>query len=212
MGKANQGVFGSFRGKVGNVVGRVLQGQQVYAIYQPSVANPQTPAQIAQRAKFKKASEFFSSINSALRVGFANLDGYDKGNPYSAALGYNLTKTNAITYMAGVADVKLNQVVISQGIVGKPYNCAFSVTANDVDVTWTDTSGISGDLSTDMLSVLIYHEDSGQSVFEPRMWARNARTASISFPSTWTTGNIHCWAFMSRGNLSSPQFYQSFPL
>ena len=45
MGKANQGVFGAWTKRVGNVVGRVIQGVNVYSIYQPNVSNPRTELQ-----------------------------------------------------------------------------------------------------------------------------------------------------------------------
>lgn len=56
MGKATNGL-GQFRGKVGSVVFRVNQGEQIVSAYQPQVRNPKSNLQTAQRNKFYLASQ-----------------------------------------------------------------------------------------------------------------------------------------------------------
>lgn len=56
MGKATNGL-GQFRGKVGAVVFRVNQGEQIVSAYQPQVRNPKSNLQTAQRNKFYLASQ-----------------------------------------------------------------------------------------------------------------------------------------------------------
>ena len=51
----NVGLIGSLRGKLGNAVFYVTNGVQVSRVYQPVVANPNSPLQIAQRAKMALA-------------------------------------------------------------------------------------------------------------------------------------------------------------
>lgn len=210
MGKANQGVFGSFRGKVGNVVGRILQGQQVYAIYQPSVANPDTLPQRNQRARFAALTAVLKDVVPALKVGFANLDGYDKGNPFSAALGYNLKKSGVVTAVDGVATVSFANLEVSQGAILNGYNMGISLTSTDADLTWTDNSGLGNAEATDQLCVLAYCYDLKQYVFAEDLAMRNARTATIALPTTWTGNRVHIYAFMRRGTLASPNYYSTF--
>lgn len=62
MGKANQGILGAFTGKVGNVVGQISRGQQVYRVYQPNVNNPKSPKQTEQRRAFAQAVKFMSNV------------------------------------------------------------------------------------------------------------------------------------------------------
>lgn len=52
MAKASFSPLGQWRGKSGGQVYRVRGGVQVVSNYQPSVSNPRTEAQLAQRAKF----------------------------------------------------------------------------------------------------------------------------------------------------------------
>lgn len=56
MARATSGL-GQFRGKVGSVVFRVSQGQQIASAYQPAVRNPKSNLQTAQRNKMYLASQ-----------------------------------------------------------------------------------------------------------------------------------------------------------
>lgn len=52
MAKASFSPLGQWRGKAGGQVYRIRGGIQVVSNYQPSVSNPRTDAQLAQRARF----------------------------------------------------------------------------------------------------------------------------------------------------------------
>ena len=51
------GLFGAMTGKVADAVMAVRNGEQIVRKYQPVVLNPNTPSQIASRAKLKLASQ-----------------------------------------------------------------------------------------------------------------------------------------------------------
>ena len=69
MGKGT-GVFGNFRGKVGNVVGSIADGQQIIRGYNGSPKNPKSAAQAMQRMKMRPASSFYSAFETVLSNGF----------------------------------------------------------------------------------------------------------------------------------------------
>ena len=71
----NVGLIGSLHGKLGNAVFYVSNGVQVSRVYQPIVANPNTPLQIAQRAKMTLAGRM-SKITPI--VALAGLGGSNK--------------------------------------------------------------------------------------------------------------------------------------
>lgn len=56
------GIFGTGSGKVGNAVFATSAGQQIVRPYQSKVTNPNTDAQIAQRAKFKLLSQLAAAM------------------------------------------------------------------------------------------------------------------------------------------------------
>lgn len=74
-------LFGTARGKVGDIVGRVVHGQQIFAKYQPNVLNPKSPLQNVNRGRFAKTTEAYSKTIQEMV-----LSGYDfRYNLYSGA-------------------------------------------------------------------------------------------------------------------------------
>ena len=70
MARATSGL-GQFRGKVGSVVFRVNQGQQIVSAYQPSVRNPKSNTQTAQRNKIYLASQLSKLVPREDIIGLA---------------------------------------------------------------------------------------------------------------------------------------------
>ena len=57
-------LLGTGRGKLGDVVARVLHGQQVFSKYQPVVFNHKSPAQIRQRVMLSIATKKATFLNN----------------------------------------------------------------------------------------------------------------------------------------------------
>lgn len=198
MGIANQGVFGAWQKRVGNVVGRIVQGRNIYSIYQPQVSNPQTQAQQSNRSAFSVMAEFVSQSLAAIRVGFRNLDGYKKGSAYSSALGYNLTKAKAVGGVYPNLEVNYSKVVVSEGGVDLPYDPSGSVADSELIVTWADNSGQGDALATDKAALFLFNTTQKKSVFAVTDSTRADRSAKISVPTAWTGDNAVGYLFMVR--------------
>ena len=56
------GIFGTGSGKTGNAVFATSAGKQIVRTYQPKVTNPNTDAQVEQRAKFKLLSQLAAAM------------------------------------------------------------------------------------------------------------------------------------------------------
>lgn len=61
-----QGLTGKMSGKMGSVVFRVRQGEQIVTQYNPIVKNPNTTAQSTQRVAFKLMSQVAAAMASAI--------------------------------------------------------------------------------------------------------------------------------------------------
>lgn len=61
-----QGLTGKMSGKMGSVVFRVREGEQIVTQYNPIVKNPNTPAQSTQRVAFKLMSQVAAAMASAI--------------------------------------------------------------------------------------------------------------------------------------------------
>lgn len=64
-----QGIIGQGTGKLGNVVMAVVHGTQLVRQYQPVVANPNSEAQVQNRAKLKLLSQLSAAVSPVLAIG-----------------------------------------------------------------------------------------------------------------------------------------------
>lgn len=202
MGKAFQGVYGSFVNKVGNVVGRVKQGVQIYSIYQPSVANPRTPAQVANRSKFGTLTAFVSKILAGVKVGFQKLDGYRYGTAFSSCVGYNLKDGVVISDGQGGYEIDYSKVSVSDGQLENPFNLQGTMDSNTLSLSWADNSGMGNALATDVVEVVVYNKTKNTAVFDDGNAVRSARTANVTIPTSWNSDSVEAWAFFNRADNS----------
>src|SRR5690606_24034661 len=70
MGRIKRGILGGFSGKVANVVGSSWRGISYIKALPQSVANPRTPKQLNQRAKFLAVSQFLRPNAAMVAIGF----------------------------------------------------------------------------------------------------------------------------------------------
>lgn len=62
------GIFGTGSGKTGNAVFATSAGKQIVRTYQPKVSNPNTEAQVEQRAKFKLLSQLAAVMAPVIMI------------------------------------------------------------------------------------------------------------------------------------------------
>lgn len=118
------GLFGAMSGKTADVVMAVRNGVQIVRKYQPIVSNPKSAAQVEARAKLKLISQL--SAVMAPYIAFRKQGAVSSRNIF--------TKKNygAITYADDTANVNLNAVTLTAGIVALP---AIQVTRTTTNVT-----------------------------------------------------------------------------
>lgn len=213
MGKQFGGVFANWNGKVGNVVGRDVQGRTVLAIYQPNVRNPRTPAQVAQRNDFSLLSKAMSSVTEFLRYGFHYLDGYKTGNYYSSAVGYNI-KRNVFTGSGDQREVLYSNLILSLGKIDLPYSPNAIVEGVTLMLTWSDNSGLGNAEATDKVMVCAWNMNTGLSVINTEVAERAERNATLTLPTNWTGDNVAVFIAMRRGEFecSDSRYIDSLPL
>lgn len=198
MAKQYGGVFANWYGRVGNVVGRIRQGRTIMSIYQPNVANPKTPAQLAQREKFSLLAEFLSAVSGFLSVGFHNLDGYETGNYYSAAIGYNMKRDSVFVGQYPNTTLDNTKIMISNGNVDLPYQPSATADGTTLALTWADNSGMGNALASDKVMICAYDKDKKQSVFSVDLADRNERNGQLALPSAWSGDTIDVYLAMYR--------------
>lgn len=101
------GLFGKGSGKLGSSVFAISSGEQIVREYNPVVENPNTPAQVEQRAKFKLLSQLAASLASIIVIPKQGL--VSSRNRF---IGYNMP---AVTYAVNTASVELAKLTITGG-------------------------------------------------------------------------------------------------
>lgn len=196
MGKCNQGVFGNWVKRVGNVVGRVVNGQNIYSIYQPNVSNPQTDLQMRTRTKFSMLTKLGSVIGGFLSISLHK----SKGN------GTWLSRFISINFFDGITgtwpsyELNYPKLILSQGNVDLPYNTAAQLQGSDINITWTDNSGIGNAKDSDKVMFLIYNKDKNASIADSEAAERSTRQASYNLPASWNGDTVYVYFAMQRVN------------
>lgn len=196
MGKCSQGVFGMWTKKVGNVVGRVVDGVNVYSIYQPNVSNPNTQAQQQTRSKFTLLTKYLSLGNNFAKMGVSRIR--KSGTWLSLLIGRNFADGTTGSWPNYRIDP--SKVKFAFGNVDNAYNTAAQVQGTDLSFSWTDNSGIGTALETDKFCFLVINDAKEAAIYDTEASDRSTRQASVSLPSSWTGDPIEVYAYFRRTN------------
>ena len=209
MGKCNQGVFGNWVKRVGNVVGRVVNGQNIYSIYQPNVSNPQTESQQKTRTKFSMLTKLGSVIGGFLAVGLMK----SKGDGTWLSRFISLNFEDGVTGTFPSFELNYPKLILSMGNVDLPYNTAAQLQGSDINITWTDNSGIGNARDSDKAMFLVYNKNKNVSIADSEAAERSTRQASYSMPASWNGDTVYVYFAMQRvkeGSASASMFLGQF--
>lgn len=180
MGKVTS-LYGKTMGKIGSIVFSTSGGQTIAREYNPHVANPNTQAQINQRARMKLMSQLSASLSPVLAM---TKDGLvSKRNKF--------TKLNfpASYALNGVAQITYENVQITEGNTSLPALAADGVVSNDHMNLYVNLS----QNPTASLNRVIYclfrktNEGKLEFVTSQIITTREGETVGIFFPAQFET-------------------------
>ena len=195
MSKTSKNVLGDQRGKIGKVVGRVVDGVQMYADYTEAVSNPRTARQIAHRARFAAVIALGKAMKGAVRIGY-----HDKSATRKLNSSFNVfVKENIgnVSYdgEAAVTTVDYAHVTIADGEVPAVlFGGVTMAEAQKVTVSYAGQGDIPGANDDDSVYVVVYSP-----VLERSMMGvgpRGAGTLTVTLPSGWAGEAVHVWGFV----------------
>lgn len=126
------GITGTGRGKLGSSVFSVNSGQQIVRQYQPVVANPNTVAQVNQRARMKLASQ--------LAAAYATVIAMPKQGLVSTRNQFIKKNMDAISAQGGTAQVTYENLQLTNGNVGLPSVLATRSAAEGIKVNLSESA------------------------------------------------------------------------
>lgn len=187
MGKVTS-LYGKTTGKIGSIVFSTSGGETIAREYNPNVSNPNTQAQINQRARLKLMSQLSASLAPVIAI--------PKQGLVSSRNAF--TKKNFELSMAenGVAQISYENVQLTNGNLGLP----------TIEATRAQTSGITVNLADDATSsvsrvvYILYRKTAEQRLQFVSSVIAEASGADGDFPATlpYTEGDIVLYAYGMR--------------
>ena len=206
MSTIKQGILGGFSGKTGTVIGSSWKGISVMRGIAPSIAQPNTQAQLEQRAKFSVMGKFLRPLIPFLRIGFKNQA--VKMSGFNAAMSYNLV--NALTGTYPAYEVDYSKVLVSQGTLPGALNLEVtSTTAGEIKYTWEDNSDDTNASGTDKALLVVYNPARNKAVTVVDGNTRTGGSQTITLPSKFSGDEVQCFISFSnetQAGLSNSEF------
>lgn len=193
MGKFNDGIFGSFSGRVGNVVGANWRGIDVLRKRPRRKPNRTgTANQLEQRAKFAAVVEFLNPIKEVAGAYFSRET--KSKSRYNLATGYNL-KNALVDGPGNTFTLDYSKVLISKGeLRGLEGGAVVAQPAHVLEMSWTDNSGQGSAAATDLVIAVVYSpaQDLYQ-MFNPAPATRGDATVALTMPAYYSGNEVHVW-------------------
>ena len=196
MAILRSGILDGFSGKVGSVVGSIWKGICTIRMYVANPTNPNSPAQLEQRAKFATVMKFLQPLTSFFRVGFKNLAiGQTAVN---AAFSANFP--DLITGVFPNFSIDYSKAVVSKGNLAGALNPTVTATlAGQIHYTWEDNSWETNGDASDQAMLVVYNPIKQAVVAIVNGPARSTMTMSVILPNSYAGDEVQCYiAFINQ--------------
>ena len=196
MAKTNKNILGDQSGKIGKVVGRVVNGVQLYSAYNSHNSNPRTPKQLAARARFKAVMSLAKPLNGVVNIGLRlPASGIAMTSPTNVFTKLN---SNHMQYDAttGIATPDYENIILSDGRT--PYvefgNASFSE-SQSVNVPFTSPTGSEfGAFDDDTIYVAVLCPERGECTIGTAK--RTDSNIITTVPPNWVGKTVYVWGFV----------------
>jgi hypothetical protein len=158
MGKLLQGINGPVSGKVGAVIGYVLDDVAVIRGLSRKRKKPFSELELNQQARFSIMNRFLVPLKDILNITFAHLAYRMKG--FHKAFSYNV-KSSILGFRPDLS-IDYPTVLLSRGDLTKPESATVVLAAPDMlHFSWTNNSGKGNASATDKAFVALYEPENG---------------------------------------------------
>jgi len=174
-----------------------------------SVTNPQTPAQMTQRAKFSTVIKFLQTLTPFLRVGFKNQA--IGMSAFNVAMSLNLQ--NAITGVYPTFAIDFEKVILSQGSLAGALNPSITSTIEGVlNVTWDNNSTEPGASPDDKVMLVAFNPTRQLAVTVVGGSTRISGSHTLTLPDNFVGEAVECYISFqnaSQSDVSDSQYVNS---
>jgi hypothetical protein len=171
MGKLKQGINGPFTGKVGSVVGLILNDTNVMRGLPRKRTKPFSTKELHQQAKFKLMSSFLRQLIPFLHETFRPVAIHMTG--YNKAFSYNVK--NAIKGIQPFLSIDYSMLLLGRGdLPNADSPSAISSGDGKLEFRWTDNSGKGKAVANDKVFIAAYCEEMELWVYQIGLSLRSA--------------------------------------
>lgn len=189
MGFLKGGPFYHMVGKVGNNVGRIVNGQNVISMAPAKGNRTPTAAQLANQLKFGLVTAWLSEVSQFIRIGFEDHD--QDMSPWNAAVRHNILE--AVTGVSPSFTIDYPKVLFSQGKLAKGRDMALAITEDaQLDLSWSalvPSLFLGG--PTDKLVVMVYNPAQQDWVVSVGETTRSALSFDVVLPALWSGDTVY---------------------
>lgn len=201
----NNVFFYTGHNKLGNTVGYISRGVQMFRAYQPNVRNPRTVKQVLQRAKISLLSQIAGRFKFASYLGLVDEAAAGKMSTVNMFSKLNYGRIAGTTADTLVLDP--SRIIVSKGTMyNASYNSVLDVDTEPgvvvINVTDTQALALNGDVDAQVLYGVLYAPDLGQVLLsEPA--SSTANKIRVTLPTAWTGIEVHAYGYVvgTTGNL-----------
>lgn len=198
MGVIKQGILGGVSGKVGSVVGSSWKGIATLKALPLSVANPNTAGQQAQRGAMTKIVAASRALQAALIQPLWSPQAV-KMSGYNLFVQKNISKFDATGLVSPSTFLATTGTLLGAAIATSVTDVSDSATT----LTWSDNSGQSGALGTDIAVGVSYNATLDLWKVSDNSATRANETLSITDADTQVGNTVHTWLGFYTANYRS---------
>lgn len=205
MAITKNGILGGFSGKIGNVVGVQLNGENILRAAPRPSKNPPSEKQRLQRLKFSLAIEFTQPFMGITERFF--LENATTGERKNKIISYVLNHVLLIHEQEFT--IEWSKFLLSCGTLSGFHQLESQVTDQELTLHWQDNTHQGFAHPEDEVNLLIATESLEHILFLEKIAVRRDLQTKITFPQWAETEAIHCYIFLSnpRNQQSSNSFY-----
>ena len=189
MGTIKKGILGGFSGKVGTVVGASWKGISYMRSLPQHVKNPRTDGQMSQRSKFALALNILKPMTAFLRTGWKLYT--HRQTAFNSAMSYTLA--NAISGAYPDYAIDPSKVLVSRGSLATAANASVAAAGGNIDISWTDNSGVGSAKQTDKALIAVLNTTKGEAITDTAGAERTEGTQTIIVPADWSGDEVQVY-------------------
>ena len=195
MAKANNGILGAVRGKVGNLIFYIQAGEACVRIAGKRRA-ALTPAERINTEKFALLMNLFRPMKPFLKLGFSSPDRSSKQNYHNRATAFN--RKHAVKLVNGRPEIAFEKVLLAQGTGLRATDAEASLVAGALQFTWSYDPEADWEAGADQAMFMAYFPESDYAVYELAGAKRATCADVLQLPNSLLTQRMELYiAFAS---------------